>query len=163
MRKEQSVLIIIWFICMILGQCVYASVSIQDVKIVYHRLCITNGGCPNLRVVRDKQVNADSQCTEIVIYTGMLKFLDNRDQLAIILGHELGHLHNGDCTNIWHTFSMEYHADQYGVNLATKAKFNRCKGIKWFNKTMMYFGDYTSIDHPMDSLRLQRINYKCKG
>lgn len=138
-----------------------AAVSLKDVEVVYHRLCVANNGCPNLRIIRSREINSMATKGEIIIFTGMLKFLDNRDQLALVLGHELGHVHNGDPHNFWHTFNMEYHADQYGAYLASKAKFNRCKGVKYFNKTMKYFGDGTSVGHPMNSLRLQRVNYDC--
>jgi predicted Zn-dependent protease len=138
-----------------------AKVSTSTLKQVYYRLCKINGYCPPLYVIiNDNYINAEASCNRVYIYTGMLRFLDNKDQLALILGHELGHIYNKDCRG-FHTYTKEYHADQYGANLMTKAGFNRCKGVRQFKKFIRVFGDDTSLTHPMDSLRFNRINYGC--
>lgn len=138
------------------------ALTVQEVRTVYKRLCRVNGACPKLYIVKnDEYLNAEASCDGVYMYTGMMNFLENKDQLAVILGHELGHVHNRDC-RWFHTYTKEYHADQYGANLMTRAKFNRCRGVKYFNKFMRVYGDSTSLTHPMDSLRLNRINYRCK-
>lgn len=140
----------------------HSKVTMNEVRQVYRKLCVKEGYCPKLYIVKNVTVNAYSTLNGIIIYTGMLNFLSNKEELALVLGHELGHVHNKDNSSIWHTYNMEYHADQYGANLMIKAGFNRCKGVKYFTRTMQHYGDYTSVDHPMDSLRLGRINYGCR-
>jgi Zn-dependent protease with chaperone function len=138
------------------------ALTVQDARTVYKKLCLVNTICPELYIVKnDDYLNAEASCDGVYIYTAMLKFLENNDQLALVLGHELGHIQNKDCKR-FHTYTKEYHADQYGANLMTKAKFNRCKGVRHFKKFMRVFGDGTSLTHPMDSLRFNRINYNCK-
>lgn len=142
----------------------FAAVTFADVKIVYRTLCRVEKKCLPLYVITDTKIgaNASSSTQGVMITTDMMKDLKNRNQLAVVLAHELGHIHNGDVTNSWHTYSMEYKADKYGAYLAQKAGFNRCNGIKWLVDDMKKYGDDTSIDHPKDSLRLNRINYGCE-
>lgn len=51
-------------------------------------------------VVRDAQINAFSTTGGYVyVNTGLLKATDNEDQLAGVLGHEIGHICNNDLLN----------------------------------------------------------------
>jgi predicted Zn-dependent protease len=46
----------------------------------------------NFNVINSKQVNAFClPACEVVVYTGLLRFVDNDDELAAVLGHEVAH------------------------------------------------------------------------
>lgn len=141
----------------------HASVTFTQAKHVFSRLQSVNH--TSYKLIYDKEVdnlNAYASKQGVIINQGMLDFLENKDQLAIILAHELGHMARGDQNRWLGSYQQEYHADQYGANLAVKAGYNRCKGVQWFKKSMRLWGDDTSRSHPMDSLRYGRINYGCR-
>lgn len=142
----------------------HSSVSFSAAQKVLSKLQKVNGTSYKLLYDKDENANAYASKQGVVINQGMLNFLDNKDQLALILAHELGHMAVGDQNKPeWvRTYQSEYNADQYGANLAVMAGYNRCRGVQWFKKSMRLWGDDTSRDHPMDSLRYGRISYGCR-
>lgn len=62
----------------------------------------------------------------INVTIGMLSFIDNRDQLAVIIGHEIGHIILGHTVGDEHKPENEYHADMIGMFLARKAGYSLC-------------------------------------
>lgn len=51
-------------------------------------------GVLNIKVVKSEQVNAYATLgNRIVIFTGLLEFVESQDELAGIVAHELGHVH----------------------------------------------------------------------
>jgi hypothetical protein len=107
-------------------------------------------------VIESEQLNAFTAGGYIFVYTGMIDFAQNDDELACILGHEiyhneLGHIQNklkeikfmqnrlGILANVammansmlTQSFNQENEAycDMYGLDLAVKAGYNGCAGI----------------------------------
>jgi len=96
------------------------------------------------------------------IYTGTLRYIDNDDELASILGHEMAHsLDNYDGLFKWIDMSFnskeyEFKADLIGIDLMVKAGYNPIAAItcmnKWMGEDYWDFGVFTT--HPKTSRRL---------
>jgi predicted Zn-dependent protease len=54
------------------------------------------------RVVENDEVNAFAQRTEnqIIVYRGLLDFVESDDQLAFVIGHEIGHIFVGQMKKV---------------------------------------------------------------
>jgi len=69
------------------------------------------------------------------VTAGMLEFVQNKDQLAVIIGHEFGHVILGHTMSDGHKAEDEYHADMVGMLLAHKAGYSLC-GMDKFWRAM---------------------------
>lgn len=99
------------------------------------------------------EVNADYDGAFIAVNTGMLKYCKNQDELAMVLGHELGHYTARN--KVLTSYQAEYGADKDGAVYAANAGFNRCKGAL----AIYRFHDPASSDHPASNDRYNKI--KC--
>ena len=117
------------------------------------------------KVSNEEDVNAYANLNkEIYVYKGLLEFVDNDEELAGVIGHEMGHIINGHCakqgvlgtgiavvanmmsknevvTAIGTTLAQsklsrndEFEADITGVDLMTKAGYNPLAMISLLNK-----------------------------
>lgn len=117
------------------------------------------------KVSDEEDVNAYANLDkEIYVYKGLLEFVDNDEELAGVIGHEMGHIINGHCakqgvlgtafavianmisknetvTAIGTTLAQsklsrtdEFEADISGVDLMTKAGYNPLAMISLLNK-----------------------------
>lgn len=112
-------------------------------------------------------INANSNMTNktVNIYSGILFYLDNDDELAFVLGHEMAHsLDAYDGPGKWISMKFnsqqyEYKADLIGVDLMVKAGYNPIAAItgmnKFFPETYFDWGILTS--HPKSSKRMFEI------
>ena len=110
-------------------------------------------GCiGRVRLARSSQTNAFSLRGYVIMTTKMLRYLRSDDELAVVLGHELGHSilrHEGmrgeeglfeslgiKPSNIWR---REEQADRFGLRLMAAAGFDLDAAIPFWNR---YLGDY---------------------
>lgn len=114
-----------------------------------------------------KLINANSSKINktITVYTGIFPYIDNDDELAFVLSHEMAHsLDAYDGLGKW--FAMwfnskeyEYKADLIGVDLMTKAGYNPVAAItsmnKFFPESYFDFGILTT--HPKTSKRMLAV------
>lgn len=112
-----------------------------------------------LTIVSSNQINAGSRPGEVIITTSMLKFLDNKDQLALVLGHEFAHIVHHDMPG---STKSESRADIYGFFLAKKAGYNVCRGAAIFLKFAKYFGNNNTDYHPKDLDRYNNLIRYCR-
>ncbi len=110
----------------------YAGQTVQDVKRIYASIVNKNAlhNYP-IRVVKSSQINAYNDGSEIVVYTGMLRFVHNADELALVIGHEYAHFR----------FKSETRADQYGAKYMANAGYNLCHGALIFKSKLFAKGD----------------------
>lgn len=111
-----------------------------------------------------KTINAFSTPTDkkVIICTGILPYLDNYDELAFVMSHEIAHsLDAYDGLGKWVAMRLnsqqyEYKADLIGVDLMTKAGYNPVASIivmnKFFPESTFDFGILSS--HPKTSKRM---------
>lgn len=140
--------------------CSYASVTAEQVKRVFANLARASNSHVFIFIDNNPKINASTDITGVHMYTGMMRFLENEDQLAIILGHELGHVVNND---IWHKQYkyMETRADLYGFNLTKAAGYNACSGIKVLRNFVVVLGDKKNKTHPRNSIRYKALLKYC--
>ena len=98
----------------------------QAQQILNNLIKVSKASSTKLKIKKDPSVNAECGYFDRIILTSGALAL-NTNTVAFILAHELAHKmlgHRGS------TYSREYAADKLGVQLATKAGYNMCQGIK---------------------------------
>lgn len=134
--------------------CSSYAMSFNQAEVVYNKLVRSNGftNYPRLVYSSSRDVNASAGGLRITVNAGLLRFVRNSNELAVVLGHELAHYrlaHHGS------TPSNEYAADSLGASYAAKGGYNRCDGAK----VILRFHDKGSKTHPPSDKRYNRI--KC--
>lgn len=124
-----------------------------------------------LSIDPDEQINAYAYFhNNVAVTKGMMRYVDD-DELAVVIGHEIGHHRYGDVlvpkiitTNAYNR-NRELMADQYGVYLAQRAGFNGCKGGmslygRWA-KEDGYRRDDSKNTHPASVKRYEAVKKMC--
>ncbi len=118
-------------------------------------------------VARDKTINATSHrfSKNVTIHQGILPYVDNDDELAFIIGHEISHsldAYGGVPAWIANNFNSkhyEYKSDLMGIDMMVKAGYNPVAALTCANKFMPEdqwdFGFFFS--HPKTSKRLMEM------
>lgn len=101
----------------------------------------------------------------VTIYTGILPYFDNDDELAFVISHEMAHsLDAYYGLGKWIAMSLnsqqyEYKADLIGIDLMVKAGYNPIASIivmnKFFPESTFNFGILSS--HPKSSNRMLQL------
>ena len=138
----------------------YASVSKERAMSIFRQIAPPG---ITLSFKNSGVVQAESYGRHVTIYEGMLQFVDNDSQLALVIGHELGHIANGDGQTGTPTFAMEYGADLYGFKLAKAKGYNACRGLKLFLKfSKLPKNIVWSYAHPKALDRYKALAKYCK-
>lgn len=149
-------------------------------------------------VIENEEVNAFAVAGgKVFINTGLLDFLKSEDELAFVIAHELAHNELKHCVKkiqysavaskidptigslvqvAYSVYSLpftkyeEFAADDLGVTLATKAKYNKQGAIDFFTKLQTLEKKYGDDDrdplndfvssHPLSAERKKRIEGK---
>lgn len=129
--------------------------NFKDCEQVYRQLIKKNNikNPPTLFYAYNNVPDAYTDGTQIVITSGMVKILSNRQELAHMLAHELSHI-NSRYNHSNHL--NEFNADKDGAYMAKKAGYNPCVGKKW----MLKFMHPTTSSHPSSIDRYNRL--RCK-
>lgn len=121
-----------------------------------------------IQTIRNRNiVNARTSILDktVYIYYGILPYLDNDDELAALLGHEMGHALDAyggffkwaDMT--LNSKEYEFKADLIGIDLMAKAGYNPIAAItmanKWQPENYWDIGVFTT--HPKTSRRLMAM------
>ena len=112
-----------------------------------------------------KQTNSINACAyfspkQVVIYSGILPYIDNDDELAYILGHEMTHsldAYGGPAKWVsmsFNTRSFEYKADLRGIDLMANAGYNPIAALTQMNKWMPEATFDFPWTHPKSSKRM---------
>lgn len=138
---------------LLLSGSVYSAVSFNKATYIYYHLVAANHikGAPALVLDPDMDVNAASNSGITIITLGMLIYAKNDDEIARVLGHELGHF------TLHHQMSSvpnEYAADAMAMRFMVKAGYNKCLGAQLLKRRNATGG----TDHPDDILRYRRFN-----
>lgn len=128
--------------------------TFQDWVHIYQRIVIANGvfNPPKFYKEADPEVNAESDGNNIHIFSGIIAYARNPDEIALVIGHELAHIllhHTGNST-----IPMEYAADHWGAIYMQKAGFNVCHGAQILKKFSPY---QDTSDHPAGMKRYHAL------
>lgn len=125
--------------------------SFGDAQKVYKKIIKANKlRAPALILRNDGRVNAGARFYLISINKGMLEFVKNEDELAIILGHELAHFNLGHKRS---NHENEFTADRVGAIYAERAGYDRCRGVIVIKRFNSEAGD----THPSSRERYNRL------
>ncbi len=135
-----------------------AKVSFQEAKQIFYRLERAAGvqGIP-LRLIKSNINQAYSAKDHIGIYQGMLDFAQYPDEVARILGHELGHWVNRDAFKGKSFLSRkrELRADIIGDRLCRKLGYKKC--LYELQHSLKYFGNAEDFEHPPYTERIDAV------
>ena len=121
-------------------------------RVVYKIITSINKikNAPPIIVNNSKVINAYSFADKIVITTGMLAYVHNDNELALILGHELAHfVHKDNGSSI----PKEYRADKDGAIYMHNAGYNICVGAQALRRLHSDGGN----DHPTSEARYHEL------
>lgn len=141
-----------------------AQVSSQDAVQVFNQIA-SRTHFPtyvSLQVINSNTMNAWASCHTVTITTSMLKFVKNRDELAMVIGHELSHVALQHCKSE-PSRQQETNADALGALLMQKAGYNRCNGVEFFKRLQQRYGrgDRDGV-HPKTSVRYTKLSKGCR-
>lgn len=95
---------------------------------------------------------------EVIITTGLLEFAESNDEIATIIGHEIGHivlmLGLGDFDRGPET---EYKADKLGIIFADAAGYKGCMVANFHWRLFQTFGDHLPSSHPQPTERMIKL------
>lgn len=144
----------------------------SHIQEVYDRLVKASGQeAPDLLILRnDKKVNASCSSDRIRLYGGMIDFVKNDDELALVLAHEISHyqlkhvfqdnpMNNSFEENIIWDLQKEENADKLGGFMMMQAGYDVCKGRKMWLRLKEQEGDVLeNLGHPTDIFRYVNLN-----
>ena len=100
----------------------------------------------------------------INVTMGMVYFVDNKDQLAAVIGHEVAHIILGHTKENTHKPENEYQADMIGMFLAHKAGFSACGMDSLWRRVGERSLSLHSGTHPNAFIRSYYLEMpECKG
>lgn len=143
--------------------------KIQNVSKIYDKLRLYTGMPTVPLVVQNSDIlNAWTDGTNVTITTKMIDFLDNDDEIATVLGHEMAHvlLKHREVMSIEPTIlssvNIEAQADKMGAFITLRAGYDICKGRQMWVKLANYEdGDYAdpfNYDHPSYAYRYETLS-----
>ena len=131
-----------------------ASVTFQQVKQVWAKMENSSGVHIPLYYIQDRHSNAYSTAWNVTITAGLLQDLQNADQIAFVLGHELGHYVRQHYRQP-NSMSQELQADKLGVYYCKKLSYKKCKSF--FVRAKKVYGDRGGDIHPSWTYRLKAV------
>jgi predicted Zn-dependent protease len=122
---------------------------------------------PTFNVVESPVLNAWTDGASVNITTGMLKFLENDDEIALVLGHELAHVymfHVQDGLPDYTQVYKEANADKLGAFYMMKAGYDICIARELWVRTIDIMLDDPAVgSHPDSNYRYRQLNVNCEG
>jgi predicted Zn-dependent protease len=116
--------------------------------------------------------NGDSVISLVCIPTAMAKFVHNEDELAFVIGHEIGHTVDAECrmrTQVTRNnqTTCELRADEIGYNFLWRMGYDGYAAAGYFGRWEMYSGEMQTgllgslhqalMDHPITPKRIENM------
>jgi predicted Zn-dependent protease len=142
----------------------------DEVKSLYNKLLAQTGQSQDrlpLEIVESNVVNAYTDGKKVYVYRGILDYVDNEDQLALVLSHEIAHnmlrhLANKNFMSSSLEVSIaEANADKLGAYYLMKAGYSLCQAREIWKKFQAEEGDYLGGDHPTYIYRYSQLDMGC--
>lgn len=95
--------------------------------------------CPYaVTILHTKRIRAKAKGVEVFLSLGLIDFAENKDELALIIGHELAHLTQGHSNagplGTTKDKSLEFLADQMGLDYAIRAGYDPHRAIEFWQR-----------------------------
>lgn len=143
--------------------------KLLNVSKIYDELRLYTGMPTVPLVVQNSDIlNAWTDGTNVTITTRMIDFLDNDDEIATVLGHEMAHvlLKHKEVMSveppILSPVNIEAQADKMGAFITLRAGYDICKGRQMWIKLANYKdGDYAdplNYNHPSYAYRYETLS-----
>lgn len=134
-------------------------------KEIYNRLIAQTGQTQDrlpFKIVDSSEVNAYTDGKKVVIYRGMLNYLENEHEVALVLGHEIAHqmLRHVQASQVEISVA-EANADKIGAVYMMKAGYDVCVGREMWRRLEKQKGNYQDYDHPAYAYRYAELNINC--
>lgn len=136
----------------------------QELLIKIYKDLSANTGqiMPPLKIIDSPIINAWTDGSNITFTTGILAVLDNEDEIAGVLAHEMAHnmLRHMWANNGLDQVDMEAHADKIGAFLLLRSGYDVCKARNfWDTLRHTEYGEQANIgDHPGYSFRYYALS-----
>ncbi len=142
----------------------------ERVRAIYRAIAAQTGEInmiPPLNFSDSTEVNAYAESTGITINKGFLDYVQNDDEIAMVIGHEMAHVTLGHVSikerpEWWDSSVMEAQADKMGALYMIKAGYDVCNGRELY-KRWMHEGDYLFATHPNYAYRYSQLDVNCPG
>lgn len=144
----------------------------NEVREIYQQVLIQTGQSQDalpLVIDNNDSINAYNDGQSVHVFTGIIKFVNNKDELALVLGHEIAHgmlrhvYYPEFQTNELEISVAEANADKLGAVYMMKAGYDICKAREmWKRMSVMAGGDYQGGNHPTYSYRYRELNIGCE-
>lgn len=131
---------------------------------------------PNLLISDAVNINAYTTQDNIIITQGMIDFIDNDNELALVMGHEIAHYilkhvfvedpeDIGLIQKMIWGLQKEENADKLGAFLAMQAGYDVCSGREVWKRFKETHGDVLeNVSHPTDIFRYVNLRLPwCEG
>lgn len=129
----------------------------EDPQVIFTKVLAASGLNVNehkLYIDSDPSPNAYTDYTNVYIHVGMLEFVKSDDELAAIIGHELGHIYDHKVNgHEWQGHPSEARSDVLGIQFANKAGYKGCALGELFFRIFNTYGDSYPNSHPQRSER----------
>ncbi len=145
--------------------------TLNQIQTIFDKLAVNSGTTHILPliVLKTPMANAWTDGKNITITTGLLNIINgNDDELAMVLGHEMGHVINYDLEHGAMEMILNYQidnrykeaaADKMGAYIMMRAGFNECNGYSIMMKFKEAFGDDAGAEgHPDNAFRADQLN-----
>lgn len=136
--------------------------AVRSGEVQHYRL-LPSEKCDYLpTLIVDEHLRAFSDTTGLAVSTGMVRFAETDDELAIILGHELAHIIMKSHGSRLRNKNKEDFADWLGVYLASCAGYDAERGIRFWRRYKKRPFDFLSVSHRSNSARYKRLEARLK-
>jgi predicted Zn-dependent protease len=134
-----------------------------DVQEVYNNLQKYTGlpgQIPPVTVLDDPQINAWMTPDGMFVTTGILHFVKNKDELAAVMGHEMGHYVLQHFQLDGDSRLHEANADKFGLFVMMRAGYDPCviEGL-WQRMGRVFGDDILTDSHPSPSQRADEMHF----
>jgi len=108
---------------------------LQRVKKIYSQLNGRTYG--EIYVVNDQSINAVSSISDIFVYTGLIRFIQDDNELAGVIAHELGHIVHKDIEKMYNEIKEQH--DIMAIGAAARGGNNQAdiETADWFLSIMV--------------------------
>lgn len=117
---------------------------------------------PKINIINSGLINAWTDGESVNITVGMLNFIKNNDELALVIGHEIGHVILGHLVvdDGIDQRLKEANSDKYSIYLMLRAGYNVCNADELWKRLVLIEGnDILTSSHPSGKDREDSLDF----